>query len=153
MRTVCAWCGKPLRPGDGDAPVSHGMCAACAGESGVFPVEELLSMTAAEFDLLPFGIVELDATGTVLSYNRAEERLAGFDRARFLGKNFFTQVAPCTQVALFQGQYEELTRSAEVGEREFSFVFRFATGERLVAIHLLYDPAGERGIIAVRAAG
>ncbi len=107
-------------------------------------------MTAEDFDRLPIGIVEIDARGTVLSYNRAEERLAGSRRSRFLGKNFFTEVAPCTRVSAFQGQYLELVREEVVGEREFSFVFRFAAGDRLVLIHLIYDPARGRGIIAVK---
>lgn len=149
MTSVCAWCGKPLATAGEAELVSHGICASCASRTGLFPVEELLSMSAEEFDRLPIGVIEIDTRGTVLSYNRAEERLAGFDRSRFLGKNFFTEVAPCTRVAAFQGQYEELTRGAEVGEREFSFVFRFAAGDRLVLIQLAYDPAQGRGIIAV----
>lgn len=26
----CAWCGKVLKPGPTDGPVSHGICAECA---------------------------------------------------------------------------------------------------------------------------
>ena len=150
MTSVCAWCGKLLESNEGPEPVSHGICGACAGSTGLFPVEQLLSMTAEEFDRLPIGIIEIDAAGTIVSYNRAEEQLAGFDRVRMLGRNFFDEVAPCTRVAGFQGRYRELTSRGELGETEFSFVFRFAGGDRLVLIHLVYDPARERGIIAVR---
>lgn len=27
MKTICAWCGKLLKPGDG--PTSHGICPEC----------------------------------------------------------------------------------------------------------------------------
>lgn len=151
MIVVCAWCRRPLGGRAEDEPVSHGICAACAGHTGLFPVEELLTMTHDEFDRLPIGIVELDAVGTVRAYNRSEEMLAGFDRSRILGRNFFEDVAPCTRVQQFFGRYRELTLGTGTGEAEFSFVFRFAGGDRLVMIQIAYDPARGRGIIAVKA--
>lgn len=30
IRSQCAWCGKTLRSGPSAAPLSHGMCQACA---------------------------------------------------------------------------------------------------------------------------
>lgn len=30
MKTICAWCGHVLHMGADDAPVSHGICSACA---------------------------------------------------------------------------------------------------------------------------
>lgn len=152
-KVVCAWCGKQLAQAATTALDSHGICAACAGVTGVFPTEELLSMTPDEFERLPVGVMEIDEVGTLRSYNRAEECLSGFDRSRFLGKNFFTGVAPCTQVREFKGRYEEMVARGITREEEFAFVFRFARGERLVTIQLIYDADRHRGLIVVKALG
>ena len=48
-------------------------------------VEEL---SQHELDSLPFGVILLDATGTVLFYNANEARLSGYGMTP-LGKNFF----------------------------------------------------------------
>jgi photoactive yellow protein len=152
VTVVCAWCGRQLRPRDDGTPLSsHGMCAYCAEESGVFPVERLLAMTAEEFDGLPIGIIELDAAGAVRAYNRAEERLSGMPHADFVGRSFFREVAPCTAVREFEGRYAEMVASDGVSDSEFNFVFRFAAGPRLMMIHLMYDAARGRGVVAVKA--
>jgi photoactive yellow protein len=153
VRVVCAWCGRQLdERGTGGTPLaSHGMCAYCAEESGVFPVERLLGMSRTDYDRLPIGIVELDGEGTVRAYNRAEEQLSGFGHGRFVGRNFFRDVAPCTAVREFEGRYREMVSEAAVSDEEFSFVFRFAGGPRLMLIHMVYDAARSRGILAVKA--
>jgi photoactive yellow protein len=150
---VCAWCGRELRNIEpaGTPITSHGMCAFCAEQSGVFPVEELLAMTRDEYDQLPIGIIELDAAGVVRGYNRAEERLSGMTHDRFMGRDFFREVAPCTAVQEFEGQYREMVGLPEVSDREFTFVFRFEAGARLMMIHLIFDPVRERGVVAVKA--
>lgn len=152
LSAVCAWCGTHLAEGSGEVElVSHGMCAACAGRSGVFPVETLLGLTAEQLDALPYGVIELDADGRVCAYNRAEERLSGLPRERFLGRNFFSEVAPCTRVAEFEGRFRDLLASPDVAEEEFSFVFRFAHGHRLVLVRLGYAPEPGRAFVTVRA--
>lgn len=153
VRVVCAWCGRELGEGGaGGTPLSsHGMCAHCAEESGVFPVERLLSLSRAEYDLLPIGVVELDVEGTVLAYNRAEERLSGFGHERFVGRNFFRDVAPCTAVREFEGRFREIVAAAEPADEEFAFVFRFAAGPRLMLIHMMYDAGRDRVLLAVKA--
>ena len=44
---------------------------------------------------LPFGIVKMDLTGTILEYNMAEGELTGVDPKWAIGKNFFNDVALC----------------------------------------------------------
>ena len=51
-------------------------------------------MSDAELDALPFGVICLDKTGTVIRYNVAEARLARLDRSQVVGKNFFRTIAP-----------------------------------------------------------
>lgn len=65
------------------------------------------ALNPAQLDSLPFGAIQLDHTGTILQYNDYESRLAGIDKAKAIGKNFFTEVAPCTDVKEFRGRFTE----------------------------------------------
>jgi len=87
----------------------------------------------ASLDLLPYGIIVLDVDGNVVFYNDREEEIAGRDRTDVLGRNFFTEIAPCTQVAEFHGRF----RDAITGEgltAEFGFRFPFQPKARDVEI-------------------
>jgi photoactive yellow protein len=50
----------------------------------------------AAFDKLGFGAIALRRDGVVARYNEVEARWASLRPASVVGKNFFTQVAPCT---------------------------------------------------------
>ena len=58
--------------------------------------DTLAKATAAMLDALPFGVVALALDGTVEAYNSFEAKLAGLTPVRVIGRNFFTNVAPCT---------------------------------------------------------
>ncbi len=47
---------------------------------------------------IPFGMLELDAAGTVIRYSPAAEQNSHIQPQDILGRNFFTEVAPCEQV-------------------------------------------------------
>lgn len=101
---------------------------------------EVGQLSREELDVLPFGVIELDASGTVLSYNKAEERLAGRTRADVVGKNFFRDIAPCTRVQRFFGAFEVGVERKALNE-VFDFTFHFPTGDREVRIRMIYsDP-------------
>ncbi|MFK7999658.1 MAG: ATP-binding protein [Polyangiales bacterium] len=55
-------------------------------------------LLSSVFDSLPVGVVLLDELGNVVLYNRAEEEMAGRKRQQVIGRNFFEDVAPCTNV-------------------------------------------------------
>jgi photoactive yellow protein len=59
------------------------------------------------FDDLPFGLIKLDSLGKILEYNMAEAALTGFTPESVLGKNFFLEVATCTQTPEFYGRFRE----------------------------------------------
>lgn len=154
---LCAWCGQTLARvplSAFGAPVWHGMCAACLGGpgSGMFPTQSLYGLSSDEYDKLPFGLMELDASGRVLSYNAAEEQLAGLSRDDTVGKNFFTEVAPCTRVQQFEGVFHEMVNRGETARETFDFVFRFAAGDRFVHIALCYEATTARALIIVQVA-
>src|SRR4051794_36005701 len=70
-------------------------------------IESVEKMQENDLDTLPFGAIRLDTNGKVLSYNAAEAKLTGRDPKRVIGRNFFTQVAPCTNVQAFAGRFRE----------------------------------------------
>lgn len=55
-------------------------------------------MVATLSHTLPFGLLELDAAGTVIRYSPAAEDNSPVPSQEILGRNFFTEVAPCEQV-------------------------------------------------------
>lgn len=98
----------------------------------------LAKMTKQELDALPFGAIRLSAHGTILSYNATEARLTGRAPERVLGRNFFRDVAPCTDVQEFHGRFVELFKEPGSLLSEFTFEFPFDPPMR-VQITLLRD--------------
>ena len=96
--------------------------------AGVSAVESILSEVEEQLDQLPFGVIELNAEGVILAYNRTEESLAGRSRSEVLNRNFFTEVAPCTNVKEFAGRYGEMVAHGGASESSLEFVFRFVEG-------------------------
>lgn len=103
--------------------------------------DELAQMTHKELDTLPYGVIELAADGTILSYNASESALSGRQPEKVIGKNFFTEVAPCTDVREFHGSFLDLIEYRAVN-REFDFLFTFTPPVR-VHITMLYEQRGE----------
>lgn len=102
----------------------------------------------SNLELLPFGIIVVDDSGTVLYYNAREEQIAGRRRADVLGKNFFRDVAPCTQVAQFYGEFTEIV-SGQRPSAEFRFTFPFEARSRDVEIAMMPFRSDERRLCLV----
>ena len=91
-------------------------------------------MSAAELDDLPFGVLELDAAGTIVRINRVEARRTGRDPEEFLGLNFFEDVAPCANVQEFAGEFRDGVRRGDL-EKVFRFVYPLNDrSERVVVV-------------------
>jgi photoactive yellow protein len=99
--------------------------------------DELSLLTAEQLDALPFGVIELAADGTILTYNAGEAELSGRKPEKVIGKNFFTDVAPCTAVRDFHGRFLDLIEHRAVNH-EFDFVFTFDPPVN-VHITMLYE--------------
>ena len=112
--------------------------------------ETLFDLTANEIDALPFGYVALAADGTIRKYNRYEADLARKDPQEVLGKNFFREVAPCTQVQEFEGRFQQLARG-ELDEPTltFDFEFHFRHGSQRVRIGFVRSPLEREVIMTV----
>jgi photoactive yellow protein len=96
------------------------------------------TMSSDELDRLPYGMIQLDATGRILKYNAVESRLAQLSQAATIGKKFFSEVAPCTKVQQFYGQFKEGVLR-EALDSTFSFHFAFKQHPRDVTVRLFYS--------------
>lgn len=98
---------------------------------------EVGKLTGEDLDTLPFGAILLGADGVVLSYNRAEEQLSGRRREDVVGRNFFSEIAPCTRVKKFFGAFQLGIERRALNE-VFDFVFQFPAAPREVRIRMIY---------------
>lgn len=128
--SVCQWCGLPSGLDEGGTP--YFICRPCYGR-----IIGLSAVYKKQLDELPFGVIELDAEGVVTAYNRAEAALARTQVENVLGRNFFTEVAPCTAVREFEGRFRQFIHSAEQLE-QFDFTFTFRDGPVGVEIFMLH---------------
>jgi photoactive yellow protein len=107
-----------------------------------------------DVDDLPFGVIVVDRSGTILEYNTYESAMTGFTKERVLGRNFFHDVAPCTAIKEFEGRFETFLTSSATSIEPFEFTFPFAKGPQRVSIvfvRLNFD--SERATICVARRG
>jgi photoactive yellow protein len=114
-------------------------------------LEQITRMTETELDALPFGAIRLDKDGKVLTYNMTESKLTGRDPKRVIGRNFFTEVAPCTNVQTFAGRFHEGVRKGEM-HVIFPYRFDFKMAPRDVTVTLFYSKQTESAWVFVREA-
>jgi photoactive yellow protein len=114
------------------------------------PRDDLSALSAAEIDALPFGYIALSPDGTIRKYNRYEADLARKDPQQVLGRSFFREVAPCTQVKEFEGRFRALA-SGETPEPSlsFDFEFQFRHGRQAVRIGFVRSPLESEIIVTI----
>lgn len=113
-----------------------------------FAAAQVITMSDAELDALPFGVICLDPDGKVLRYNLAEARLARLDRARVVGKNFFRRIAPCTATPEFEGRVRAFFAGTQQVDR-FTYLFDFKFGAQTVEIETVRVPVNDRVYLLV----
>jgi photoactive yellow protein len=106
-------------------------------------------LSAAQLEALPFGAIVVDLDGTIRSYNQYEADLSQLDAQRLIGKNFFRDVAPCTQVAAFQGRMYDFVASGDEVSVSFHYFFPFAHGDVDVDVRFVRLAEGAAVLIAV----
>ncbi len=105
--------------------------------------------TRAELDALRFGVIKLDKDGLILKYNAYEGRLAARDPDKVGGKNFFTEVALCTNVQEFAGRFREGVASGAL-HTTFQYRFRFPGNYVDVEITMQSGSDGESAWIFIK---
>tara|TARA_R110001592_G_scaffold17518_2_gene73731 strand:- start:24366 stop:24737 length:372 start_codon:yes stop_codon:yes gene_type:complete len=99
------------------------------------------------YDELDFGLIKMDRKGHILAYNKWEAQLAANNQEAVIGKNFFTQIAPCTnnfmvseKYGLFQGQLDET----------MDYVFTYRIKPTPVRLRLLAHESSNNQYLAVQ---
>ena len=139
---ICAWCSTSDEAESGEQ--SHGICAQCFKRILGIPL-----LDEADLDALPFGLIEIDSAGCVLRYNSAEQVLSGKPSADVVGKNFFTEIAPCTAIEAFMGRLSSFLAS-DAEPESFQFAFVFPTGTVNVSIAFVNSGRGSSFVLVKR---
>lgn len=101
------------------------------------PEDDLHDRPDIELDLLPYGVICLDADGVIVRYNRVEARFARLDRSLVIGKQFFGVVAPCTVTPEFEGRFRAFVADAKGPSKiTFPYVFNFRFGAQEVDVEI-----------------
>ncbi|MFP4643861.1 MAG: photoactive yellow protein [Spirochaetales bacterium] len=96
---------------------------------------KLAQLSDQELDNLAFGAIQLDKDGRILSYNAAEGDITGRKPEEVKGKNFFTEVAPCTNSDEFYGRFKNGVESGNLNDL-FEYVFDYKMTPTKVKVHM-----------------
>ena len=96
---------------------------------------KLAEMNDKDIDNLAFGAINLDKNGKILSYNKAEGEITGRNPQEVIGKNFFTEVAPCTKTDDFFGKFKEGVKSGNLSTM-FEYTFDYQMKPTKVKVHM-----------------
>lgn len=106
---------------------------------------QLESLSAADVDRLPFGLIVMNRDGDVIAYNKYESHRAGIAAERVLGQNFFTSVGPCTNNYLIAQRYSDEPDLDDYVD----FVFTLRMEPTPVRLRLLAKADSDRQYLAV----
>ncbi|MFW5825020.1 MAG: photoactive yellow protein [Marinobacter sp.] len=96
---------------------------------------QLSKMDDKQIENLAFGAINLDAQGKILKYNKAEGEITGRNPSEVIGKNFFTEVAPCTNSPEFYGKFKDGVRSGNLSTM-FEYTFDYKMKPTKVKVHM-----------------
>jgi photoactive yellow protein len=112
--------------------------------AGILAALEAASEEA--LDAAPFGIVRMGGDRRVLFYNRYESRLSGLSPGSVKGRNFFEDVAPCTNNFLVAQKFIDFVELDEV----LDYVFTFRMRPTNVRLRLLKSEASAHEYLLVQ---
>lgn len=119
-------------------------------EFGKSDIENVIAkMSAADIDQVAFGAVQVDGKGTILQYNAAEAMITGRDAKDMAGKNFFTDVAPCTKTPIFFGAFENGVKNGNLNAM-FEYTFDYKMAPTKVKVHMKKALVGDTYWIFVK---
>lgn len=104
-----------------------------------------------QFEHAPFGIVELDRDSTVVIYNQFEQQLAGLSPDDVIGRDFFVDVAPCTNNFLVRERFIDAWDRSVPLDAMVPYTFSYRMKATRVLLRLLVR--GERGWMLVKLHG
>lgn len=95
----------------------------------------LAKMNDQDIDKLAFGAIELDRNGNILKYNVKEGDITGRNPKDMIGKNFFREVAPCTNTDKFYGAFQSGVKSGDLNAM-FEYEFDYQMQPTKVKVHM-----------------
>lgn len=95
----------------------------------------LAKMQDSQLNDVAFGAIQLDASGKIIKYNAAEGDITGRKPEEVIGKNFFRDVAPCTNSKEFKGRFDEGVKSGNLNTM-FEYVFDYNMKPTSVKVHM-----------------
>ena len=117
---------------------------------GKTDIENVLArLDSAQLNQLAFGAVEVDATGKILKYNATEGAITGRDPKSVIGRNFFRDVAPCTNRPAFKGVFDDGVQSGRLNTI-FEYVFDNKMAATKVKVHMKRALSGQTYWIFVK---
>lgn len=105
-------------------------------EFGKGDIENVMSkMSAKDVNELAFGAIQIDKAGKIASYNEKEGQITGRSPTSVVGKNFFTEVAPCTNTPKFKGEFDKGVKDGNLNTM-FEYTFDYNMTPTKVKIHM-----------------
>ncbi|WP_006788557.1 photoactive yellow protein [Thiorhodospira sibirica] len=95
----------------------------------------LAKMSKGDLNKLAFGAIQLNAQGKILQYNAAEGDITGRKPTEVIGKNFFLEVAPCTNRTEFKGRFDQGIKSGNLNTM-FEYTFDYEMKPTKVKVHM-----------------
>lgn len=91
----------------------------------------------AFLDALDVGVIALDNAGKVLAYNTFEQRLAGLCAGDVIGRDFFVEVAPCTNNFMVRERFVDAWQSKTPLDEVIRYTFTYRMKPTRVRLRLL----------------
>ncbi|MBK5965615.1 diguanylate cyclase [Thiocystis minor] len=85
---------------------------------------QLDNLSEEQLDRLPCGAIRVNAEGVILFYSRSQAAITNREPEAVIGRNFFSEVAPCTVVPEFYGRFRRGVLTGHLNAA-FEFVFDF----------------------------
>lgn len=118
---------------------------------GAQDIDNILSREPQRAEYLPFGAVMLDRNATIVKYNKAESMIASRVPEDVIGKNFFSDVAPCAKGKRFHGEFLKFHQTGQINVM-FDYKFAYKGANVAVKIHMKAQPDGQHCWLFVKRA-
>lgn len=107
--------------------------------------EHLEKLNLEELHQLNFGVVRILKEGEILAFNNYESEVSGVAVEEALGKNFFTQVAPCVNNFMVAERYSSDTVVDEI----IDYIFTYRVKATKVKLRIIVKPDREHQYLLV----
>ncbi len=111
--------------------------ARCPAFDALHILDAIHQMDEEDLQDCSFGVIKMSKDGVVEAVNNAEIELTGLSRSAFMGKNFFTQVAPCTNNYMVAEKY----RKQDELDEAIPYVFTYMMKPTPVHLRMLKSPS------------